>query len=151
MPITMNMLLYNLEQERARLIDELEVMKSYVDPIRKEERVSSFYKTEEAADMTMDLERQVIFETQVRYRLASIEHALDKIDSGTYGICDKCGGQIDPKRLEALPESALCVTCKAEAEKNNGLSNSFKLSQPIFSYPYYERYETGDYQATNGF
>ena len=43
--------------------------------------------------------------------LARIDRALAKLDDGTYGICDGCGGQIPEKRLEARPESVTCVQC----------------------------------------
>ena len=40
-----------------------------------------------------------------------IERALEKIEAGTYGTCDNCGGQIAVGRLHAAPESALCIDC----------------------------------------
>ncbi len=43
--------------------------------------------------------------------LARTERALAKLDEGTYGICDACGDEIAPKRLEAMPDSVLCVEC----------------------------------------
>jgi DnaK suppressor protein len=43
--------------------------------------------------------------------LARTERALEKLDDGTYGRCDSCGGEIPPRRLEAMPDSVLCVTC----------------------------------------
>ena len=45
--------------------------------------------------------------------LARTERALAKLDEGTYGICDACGESIPPKRLQAMPDSVLCVTCAA--------------------------------------
>ena len=49
-------------------------------------------------------------------RLTRTERALAKLDEGTYGTCDACGGPIPPKRLEAMPDSVLCVAC-ASAER----------------------------------
>jgi DnaK suppressor protein len=43
--------------------------------------------------------------------LARTERALTKLDEGTYGTCDACGGPIAPARLEAMPDSVLCVAC----------------------------------------
>ena len=37
--------------------------------------------------------------------------ALAKVDEGTYGTCDSCGGPIAPARLEVAPESVLCIAC----------------------------------------
>src|SRR3954466_12291722 len=40
-----------------------------------------------------------------------IERALAKLAEGTYGVCDRCGKPIPQGRLEAAPESVLCVAC----------------------------------------
>lgn len=40
-----------------------------------------------------------------------VERALAKLAEGSYGICDSCGAPIDARRLDAVPESVLCVTC----------------------------------------
>jgi DnaK suppressor protein len=45
--------------------------------------------------------------------LARTERALAKLDEGTYGRCDACGEPIAPARLEAMPDSVLCVACAA--------------------------------------
>ena len=45
--------------------------------------------------------------------LERTERALAKLDEGTYGICDSCGTAIPPKRLEAMPDSVLCIDCAA--------------------------------------
>ncbi len=43
--------------------------------------------------------------------LARVERALAKLDEGSYGTCDSCGGPIAPARLQAMPDSVLCVGC----------------------------------------
>src|SRR3954451_15635379 len=45
--------------------------------------------------------------------LARTERALAKLDEGTYGTCDGCGEPIPPARLDAMPDSVLCVSCAA--------------------------------------
>jgi DnaK suppressor protein len=40
-----------------------------------------------------------------------LERALAKLAEGSYGSCDRCGAQIAPARLEAVPESVLCIDC----------------------------------------
>src|SRR5215208_6485986 len=45
--------------------------------------------------------------------LERVERALAKLDEGTYGVCDSCGKEIAPRRLEAMPDSTLCVQCAA--------------------------------------
>jgi DnaK suppressor protein len=43
--------------------------------------------------------------------LARTERGLEKLDDGTYGVCDACGATIPAPRLHAMPDSVLCVTC----------------------------------------
>jgi DnaK suppressor protein len=40
-----------------------------------------------------------------------LQRALAKLEQGSYGRCDRCGGPIAPARLEAAPESVLCIEC----------------------------------------
>jgi len=47
----------------------------------------------------------------LREALNELEHSLEKIDDGTYGICENCGRQIAPARLEAKPTAHLCIDC----------------------------------------
>ena len=49
--------------------------------------------------------------------LTKIDHALAKIDEGTFGICEECDESIHPKRLEARPETTLCIRCKEDQER----------------------------------
>lgn len=45
--------------------------------------------------------------------IEDIDRALERIDTGDYGICDTCGSDIPPQRLEALPATTRCVGCAA--------------------------------------
>jgi RNA polymerase-binding transcription factor len=45
--------------------------------------------------------------------LERTERAIAKLDDGTYGVCDGCGAAIPPKRLQAMPDSVLCIDCAA--------------------------------------
>jgi DnaK suppressor protein len=42
---------------------------------------------------------------------ADVARALEKLEDGTYGLCDRCGALIPEERLEARPASILCVRC----------------------------------------
>ena len=52
-----------------------------------------------------------------RVFLQKIEKALKKIDEGSFGICDNCEEPINVKRLEARPETELCIRCKEDQER----------------------------------
>jgi DnaK suppressor protein len=43
--------------------------------------------------------------------LQDVDRALEKLDAGTYGICDRCGAPISEERLEARPWTSLCMAC----------------------------------------
>lgn len=49
---------------------------------------------------------------RLREQLSDVEKAFLKIEAGTYGDCESCGEPISAERLEALPYSIRCVTCK---------------------------------------
>jgi len=50
--------------------------------------------------------------------LKKIDEAISRIDSGTYGVCESCGGEISYKRLEARPVTTLCIDCKTKQEED---------------------------------
>lgn len=45
--------------------------------------------------------------------IAAIDHALSRVEDGTYGVCLGCGRDIPPDRLEAIPATVVCVECSA--------------------------------------
>jgi DnaK suppressor protein len=49
--------------------------------------------------------------------LDKIQKALEKIEAGSFGVCDDCGERISNKRLEARPETTLCIRCKEDQER----------------------------------
>jgi DnaK suppressor protein len=49
--------------------------------------------------------------------LKKIDHALAKIEAGTFGICEECEEPISTKRLDARPETTLCIRCKEDQER----------------------------------
>ena len=67
---------------------------------------------EEAAEVTL-----TALEEHERREMAEIQAALARIDAGTYGICEVCGEEISPARLEAFPMARRCVRCQERAGK----------------------------------
>ncbi|MEW6724854.1 MAG: TraR/DksA C4-type zinc finger protein [Bacillota bacterium] len=65
--------------------------------------------------------------------LKRIDDALEQIENGTYGRCDICGREIDPLRLEAMPETTLCVRCK---EKYDELPYHRPAEEEVLSPPF---------------
>ncbi len=115
---TFNLLRARLEGERKRLTEEMEQIKSTMRPADERREGSPFGKREEEATESYELERRLTLEKSIREQLAAVEHAIQKFDDGTYGLCDSCGKPIPPERLEALPQATLCLDCKERQAKD---------------------------------
>jgi DnaK suppressor protein len=111
-----------LEVELKRLSDELAQLHTSGSSSEERREGSPFGKREEEATETLELEKRLTLENRIRQEMAGVEHALEKIEKGTYGLCDNCGQPIAPERLEALPQASLCVKCKALLSKNGKIS-----------------------------
>jgi DnaK suppressor protein len=107
-----------LEAEYKRLTGELTQLQKSASSTEERREGSPFGKREEEATETLELEKRLTLENRIRQEMAAVEHALDKIKKGTYGLCDNCGEPINPERLEALPQANLCLKCKALLSKN---------------------------------
>ena len=107
-----------LKTEHKRLTEELAQLETNKSSAEERREGSPFGKREEEATETLELEKRLTLENRVRQEIATVEHALEKIEKGTYGLCDNCGKKIAPERLEALPQASLCLNCKALLTKN---------------------------------
>ena len=107
-----------LKQEQARLKAELEQLDAEIRPPGERREGSPFGKREEGATEAFELEKSLALEKRLKCALAEVEHALEKYEAGTYGMCDGCGQPIEPDRLEALPQANLCLGCKTQQSKD---------------------------------
>jgi RNA polymerase-binding protein DksA len=60
----------------------------------------------------MEREKAFLFLSREEKYLQQIQDALNRIELGEYGVCRVCGNEIDPKRLEIVPTTRICVPCK---------------------------------------
>ncbi len=80
----------------------------------REERVSANF-----SDQSQEMESQALvsaLDVEGRKELKLIEAALERISSGTFGICQKCGEEVQAARLEALPYTRYCINCANQLE-----------------------------------
>lgn len=117
MRVDLKLLRSRLESERKHLLQELEQLLASAHPTDERREGSPFGKREEEATETSELEKRLALEQRTRGLLAEVEHALQKFEEGTYGLCDKCGQPILRERLEALPQASLCLQCKEKESK----------------------------------
>ncbi len=72
---------------------------------------------------TAETERSFMLRLRGRERrlLKKIENAIERIEQGIFGICEKCGSEIDIRRIEARPVTTLCIECKIQQEEEEKL------------------------------
>ena len=110
---------YNyLVKEKDRLTREIEQLDGEARPSEERREGSPFGKREEEATEVFEMEKRLAVEHQITDTIALIDHALEKYEAGTYGVCDDCGQPIEQGRLEALPYANLCLTCKSKQTKD---------------------------------
>lgn len=110
--------LLRLQTERSQLEQGLEQLKIEDEQADDQREGSPFGKREEGATEAFELEKRMALEKQLVAALAEIDIAIKKIEMGIYGICESCHEKIEPARLEALPQAALCLKCKSRQMKN---------------------------------
>jgi RNA polymerase-binding transcription factor len=102
-----------LEEEKSKLSSELSKNRDAEQETAEEmtqdiaDKASSSYTKEFLFSLT-DAEREKVKE---------IDEALDRIEEGNYGLCQRCGNPIAEKRLNAVPWTPYCVDCRELAEK----------------------------------
>ncbi|MEU6273463.1 TraR/DksA C4-type zinc finger protein [Streptomyces populi] len=64
-------------------------------------------------------EHEMALNSNAREMLEQTERALDRLDAGTYGLCENCGNPIGKARMQAFPRATLCVECKQKQERRH--------------------------------
>ena len=110
-----------LEKERAKIEEELKKF------AKKDEKLKGDWDTrfpkwdgsetgsaalEKAADEVEEYSTLLPIEYNLELKLKNIDLALEKIEKDKYGNCEKCGKEIDEKRLKISPEARFCLKCK---------------------------------------
>ncbi|MQA78199.1 MAG: DNA-binding protein [Streptosporangiales bacterium] len=62
-------------------------------------------------------EHEISLVNNARDLIAQNERAIERIDAGSYGVCESCGGPIGKERLRVFPRATLCVVCKQREER----------------------------------
>ncbi|MFE7037379.1 TraR/DksA family transcriptional regulator, partial [Streptomyces sp. NPDC057621] len=62
-------------------------------------------------------ESEMALAANAREMLEQTERALERLDAGTYGLCENCGNAIGKARMQAFPRATLCVECKQKQER----------------------------------
>lgn len=112
-----------LEAPRSALLEERSRIQSQYDALDDELRglgevgadsdVTFDEEGGEGSPVAVERDRLRAMMSARRAAMDEVDAALARIDAGTYGTCESCGGEIAAERLEALPTTTVCVACKA--------------------------------------
>ena len=110
-----------LDEERTRLEGVRDAFSvEHLDEESEDESISELSRLDQhQADIgteTFEREKDFSILERVEAELNDVEHALRRIDVGTYGTCEACGRPIEEERLEAVPAARLCLADQAAAE-----------------------------------
>ena len=108
-----------LEELRARLLEEKRELEDQLATIEEAQfaatqsdltgEVSFDDESADAGTFTFERERDLSIENNVRDLLGKIERAFQRMEDGTYGLCERCKRPIEKARLKALPYADLCI------------------------------------------
>jgi DnaK suppressor protein len=104
-----------LTSERATLLEQVDMLKAEAEAIVEDMEPGDVQFDDESGEggtMTVDRERDLLLSAQAMEAVEEVDHALAKLDAGSYGICEHCGEMIGRERLRALPYARLCLRCK---------------------------------------
>jgi DnaK suppressor protein len=99
-----------LGEHRARLRKELTDLG--FDPDSEEFAGDLDRGFADSAHSTAERARLIALAKELRENLKDVDHALSRVEAGTYGTCERCENPIAPERLEAIPWARLCIDCK---------------------------------------
>jgi DnaK suppressor protein len=108
-----------LEEERTRLGELRDSLRESTEDVEREPTgdPSSGGHIADAGTEMFERSRDLSIAETLEEQLADIEHALGRMENGTYGICEACGARIDAERLLARPAARFCLDDQQSAER----------------------------------
>lgn len=102
-----------LEDERRVALRRLASLTDDYDGVVAASKDTNADDEHDAEGVTIAFERAQVdaLVRQAKEHLAEIEAAVERMDVGTYGTCERCGRPIGDERLEARPSARLCIEC----------------------------------------
>ncbi len=109
-----------IEEEKDRVLNDLGMVEEEIAGLAASQGSGNTGYSNHMADIgtdAMDQEQAFLRASKGTDYLLSLEAALNRIENGTYGICEICNDKIPLKRLEAFLAARLCILCKSTQEK----------------------------------
>lgn len=107
-----------LEQERENLVGQQAVLTVDFEESQLDQKTVSQHSADDATDLFLR-DRDQALRRNAEALIIQIDAALDRIDDGTYGICQRCERPIGTERLEARPYVAYCIQCQSMLERDS--------------------------------
>jgi RNA polymerase-binding protein DksA len=106
-----------VDQELERLVAERATVAEELSHLREQMQAEVDVEPDEGDAEISEREKNATLIGVLERRILDIDAAIKAIESGSYGICTRCGNPIEPERLEIKPDATLCVTCQTEVER----------------------------------
>ncbi|MDF2092467.1 TraR/DksA C4-type zinc finger protein [Knoellia sp. 3-2P3] len=107
----------SIEGDVAHLREEIKVAEADLVGLMRDGGDGAGDDQADAGAMTFEREHEISVANNAREMLIQNLHALERLDDGTYGICESCGNPIGKLRLQAAPRATLCMPCKMKQER----------------------------------
>jgi RNA polymerase-binding protein DksA len=107
-----------LGARRDELKEEYEATLSEITELQRDRLTDSAGDDQaDTGTKTFEREQEISLANSILERVNQVERALERLDEGSYGWCERCGNPIPVERLAAFPSATLCVTCKQLEER----------------------------------
>jgi RNA polymerase-binding protein DksA len=106
-----------LQVEGARLKSEIAASQAAVAGLLRDSGDGAGDDQADTGTKNITREHEMALAANAREMLAQTEHALERLDAGTYGACESCGNPIGKARMQAFPRATLCMECKQKQER----------------------------------
>ncbi|MDX3581475.1 TraR/DksA family transcriptional regulator [Streptomyces europaeiscabiei] len=106
-----------LQSEAMRLRAELEASERSLTGLMRDSGDGAGDDQADTGAKNITREHELSLAHNAREMLDQTERALDRLASGTYGLCENCGNAIGKARMQAFPRATLCVECKQKQER----------------------------------
>jgi RNA polymerase-binding protein DksA len=106
-----------LSAERERLRNELNLAEEELHVLMRDAGDGAGNDQADVGSASFERDHEMSLANNARLMLTQTEHALARIDNGSYGSCESCGQAIGKMRLMAFPRATLCLSCKQREER----------------------------------
>lgn len=106
-----------LEADVARVRAELDELATDFEGLLRNPGDGAGDDQADVGNANFEREHEISLARKSAEVLRQSERALGRMDDGTYGVCELCGGPIGKLRLQAFPRATLCMTCKKKQER----------------------------------